>query len=90
MVLGMLTLHENLRILERTSCFSLHCPFLFFISQISNPSHAVECVTTESADEAAEYVRVSYLNLQPALARQLHNGRAVFICDSADKAHVLL
>lgn len=89
MVLGMLTLHGNLHILERTSCFSLHCPSLFIISQISNPSHAVEC-TTESADKAAEYVRVSYLNLQPALARQLHNGRAVFICDSADKAHVLL
>lgn len=48
----------------------------------------VALVAAAHAEEAAEYVQESYKKAQPELAKQLNNATAVFICDSADRAHV--
>ncbi|CAM6043116.1 unnamed protein product [Sphagnum compactum] len=48
----------------------------------------VALVAAAHAEEAAEYVQESYKKAQPDLAKQLNNATAVFICDSADRAHV--
>jgi galactokinase len=48
----------------------------------------VALVAAAHAEEAAEFVQESYKKAQPELAKQLNNATAVFICDSADRAHV--
>jgi galacturonokinase len=48
----------------------------------------VALVAAAHAEEAAKYVQEYYKKAQPDLAKQLNNATAVFICDSADRAHV--
>ncbi|KAG0562854.1 hypothetical protein KC19_9G176600 [Ceratodon purpureus] len=47
----------------------------------------VALVAADRAGEAEEYVRIKYLEAQPALASQLNP--ATYVCDSADHAHVI-